>query len=59
MIRVRTEFGEIPVKLGWLDGDRIHAAPEFDACRDKAVQAGVPVRQVIDAALRAIPPTGS
>lgn len=59
MIRVRTEFGEIPVKLGWLDGDRIQAAPEFDACRDKAVQAGVPVRQVIDAALRAIPPTGS
>ena len=59
MIRVRTEFGEIPVKLGWLDGDRVQAAPEFDACRDKAVQAGVPVRQVFEAAVRAIPPTAS
>ncbi len=59
MIRVRTEFGEIPVKLGWLDGDRLQAAPEFDACRDKAVQAGVPVRQVFDAAIRAIPPMPS
>jgi len=59
MIRVRTEFGEIPVKLGWLDGERVQAAPEFDACRDKAVQAGVPVRQVFDAALRAIPPAST
>ncbi|MFZ9856201.1 MAG: nickel pincer cofactor biosynthesis protein LarC [Limisphaerales bacterium] len=59
MIRVRTEFGEIPVKLGWLDGERVQAAPEFDACRDKAVQAGVAVRQVFDAALRAIPPAST
>lgn len=50
MIRVRTDFGEIPVKLGHLDGERIQVAPEFDACRDKAVQAGVPVQVVFDAA---------
>jgi len=55
-IRVKTEFGEIPVKLGWLDGDRIQAAPEFDACRDKAVQAGVSVQVVFEAARRAARP---
>jgi pyridinium-3,5-bisthiocarboxylic acid mononucleotide nickel chelatase len=53
VIRVRTEFGEIPVKLGRLDGEVIQSAPEFDACRDKAVQAGVPVQAVFDAARKA------
>ena len=50
VVRVRTGFGEIPVKLGRLDGEVVHAAPEFDACRDKAVQAGVSVQTVLDAA---------
>ncbi len=49
-VRVKTEFGEVPVKLGQLDGEVIQVAPEFDACRDKAVQAGVPVRTVMAAA---------
>ena len=53
MIRVRTEFGEIPVKVGLLDGERVQIAPEFDACRDKAVQAGVPVMLVFQAAQQA------
>jgi uncharacterized protein (DUF111 family) len=38
------------VKLGRLDGEIVQVAPEFDACRDKAVQAGVPVRTVMAAA---------
>ncbi|MBN8248684.1 MAG: nickel pincer cofactor biosynthesis protein LarC [Verrucomicrobia bacterium] len=50
MVAVRTEFGEVPVKIGRLDGEILQAAPEFDACRDKAVQAGVPVQTVLDAA---------
>jgi hypothetical protein len=49
-VRVKTEFGEVPVKLGRLDGELVQVAPEFDACRDKAVQAGVPVRAVMAAA---------
>jgi pyridinium-3,5-bisthiocarboxylic acid mononucleotide nickel chelatase len=54
-VNVKTEFGEIPVKLGKLDGETVQAAPEFEACRAKAVQAGVPLREVFDAALRAVP----
>jgi len=49
-IRVKTPYGEVPVKLGRLDGDVVQVAPEFDACRDKAAQAGVPVRDVFEAA---------
>jgi len=52
-IRVKTEFGEVPVKLGRLDGELLQLAPEFEACRDKAVQAGVPVRTVMAAAEQA------
>ncbi|MBN9688897.1 MAG: nickel pincer cofactor biosynthesis protein LarC [Verrucomicrobia bacterium] len=58
LVRVKTEFGEIPVKLGWLDGERIQAAPEFDVCRDKAVQAGVPVMAVFEAARLALAEIG-
>jgi uncharacterized protein (TIGR00299 family) protein len=54
-VTVKTEFGEIPVKLGFLDGERIQAAPEFDACKSKAIQAGVPLRTIFDAALRSLP----
>ena len=53
VVRVRTEFGEVPVKLGVLNGERVQVAPEFDVCRDKAVQAGVPVQAVFDAARKA------
>lgn len=59
LVRVKTEFGEIPIKLGWLDGERIQAAPEFDICRDKAVQAGVPVMAVFEAARRALAEVGT
>ncbi len=54
-VNVKTEFGEIPVKLGNLDGETVQAAPEFEVCRAKAVQAGVPLREVYEAALRGLP----
>jgi len=50
-VTVKTEFGDIPVKLGMLDGETVQAAPEFEVCRAKAVQAGVPLKEVHDAAL--------
>lgn len=43
---VRTEYGEVTVKLG-LKGDRVlQIAPEFESCRAVAERAGVPVREV-------------
>ena len=52
---VSTAFGDISVKLGLLNGRVVQAAPEFEPCRQLADQHGVPVRVVIEAALRALP----
>jgi len=51
---VETPLGPVTVKLGKLGGERLHVAPEFESCRKLAEQAGVPVKQVYEAALRAI-----
>ena len=51
---VCTKYGEVAVKLGKLDGQTIQAAPEYESCRRLAEQAKVPLKQVYEAALRAI-----
>lgn len=51
---VRTAYGEITIKLGKLDGQTVQAAPEYESCRRAAEQAKVPLKQVYEAALRAI-----
>ncbi len=50
---VTTPFGEVKVKLGKLDGKVVQAAPEFESCRELAAKAGVPVKAVHEAAMRA------
>lgn len=50
---VRTEFGEITLKLGLRAGKVVQVAPEFESCRAASTTAGVPVRAVYEAALRA------
>jgi len=45
-----TRFGEVALKLGRLDGQLLTAQPEFDAVRDLADAAGVPVREAMAAA---------
>jgi len=52
--RVGTPFGEVEVKLGFLDGALVQAAPEFESCRRLAAQAGVPLKQVYAAAVKAV-----
>jgi pyridinium-3,5-bisthiocarboxylic acid mononucleotide nickel chelatase len=50
---VETAYGEIQIKLKWLDGQVVGAKPEFEACRRLAEAQGVPVRLVYEAALGA------
>jgi uncharacterized protein (TIGR00299 family) protein len=50
---VQTEFGEVTVKLGRLDGRVVQAAPEFESCRKLAEQSGAPLKAVYEAARRA------
>lgn len=50
---VKTPFGDVTVKLGKLDGQVVQAAPEYESCKRAAEQAGVPLKQVYEAANRA------
>jgi hypothetical protein len=43
------------VKLGKLDGKIVQAAPEFESCKKMAEQAGVPLKQVYEAAIKILP----
>jgi uncharacterized protein (DUF111 family) len=54
MVSLTTPYGKVSVKLGRLDGKVIQAAPEFESCKALAEQANVPLRQVYDAANKAI-----
>jgi pyridinium-3,5-bisthiocarboxylic acid mononucleotide nickel chelatase len=53
IVTVQTPFGAVEVKLGRLDGRVVQAAPEYESCRKVAAQAGVPLKQVYEAALKA------
>lgn len=51
---VETRFGPIRIKLGYHENQLITQKVEFDDAREAAVRAGVPVREVIDAAMAAM-----
>jgi uncharacterized protein (DUF111 family) len=47
---VRTEFGDVTVKIGLKGEVVVQVAPEFESCRAASERAGVPLRSVYDAA---------
>jgi uncharacterized protein (TIGR00299 family) protein len=47
---VTTAYGEIQIKLGRLGGRVVQSAPEYESCRAAAARAGVPLKQVFEAA---------
>jgi uncharacterized protein (DUF111 family) len=49
-VEVRTPWGPVRVKVGMLGDEVVNWAPEFDDCERLAAQAGVAVKQVIQAA---------
>jgi uncharacterized protein (TIGR00299 family) protein len=49
-VTVETEFGRIAVKVGRLRGRVVSATPEYEDCRAAALKAGVPLREVQEAA---------
>jgi pyridinium-3,5-bisthiocarboxylic acid mononucleotide nickel chelatase len=50
---VPTDYGEIRMKVGSRGGAELNVAPEFEDCRAAAVQHGVPVKKVQQAAIAA------
>ena len=53
-VQVETPWGRVRVKRGLRDGVVLNAHPEFEDCRHVAEVAGVPVKQVMAAALVAL-----
>ena len=52
--RVATPFGEVQVKVKWMDGAAVGAKPEHEDCVRLAAQHNVPVRVVYEAATAAV-----
>ena len=50
VVSVETQYGPIDVKVAQLNGHIIKDMPEFEQCRQAALKAGVPLREVEDAA---------
>jgi pyridinium-3,5-bisthiocarboxylic acid mononucleotide nickel chelatase len=50
--KVETRFGAVAVKLGMLDGRAVSLSPEYEDCARVAREAGVPLKDVYDEALR-------
>ncbi|MGD0090210.1 MAG: nickel pincer cofactor biosynthesis protein LarC [Planctomycetota bacterium] len=49
-VTVRTAFGDVRVKLGEWQGQVVGVHPEFEDCRARAEEKGVPLRAVMEAA---------
>jgi hypothetical protein len=52
-VSVKTPYGNVTVKLGKLNGRVVQAAPEFESCKALAGKANVPLKQILEAAIRA------
>lgn len=51
---VHTEYGEIGIKMALLHGNIVNEAPEYEDCRKRALEYGMPLKKVYLAALRAV-----
>ena len=51
---VTTPWGDVRVKLAYLGEELANAAPEFDDCRRLAEEHGVPLKKIMQEALRAL-----
>jgi uncharacterized protein (TIGR00299 family) protein len=52
-VEVLTPWGPVRIKVGARDGIELNAAPEFEDCRKIAEARNVPLKQVLETALRA------
>ncbi len=53
IVPVATAWGEVRMKLGLLGGEVVNCAPEYEDCRSIAECHGIPLKQVIQAAVSA------
>ncbi|MER3501373.1 MAG: nickel pincer cofactor biosynthesis protein LarC [Candidatus Fervidibacterota bacterium] len=51
--KVATPYGTVRVKVARLGSEIVNIAPEYEDCRQRALQHGVPLKEVMAAAMRA------
>ncbi|HRH45070.1 MAG TPA: nickel pincer cofactor biosynthesis protein LarC [Pyrinomonadaceae bacterium] len=51
-VKVETQFGEIDVKIGLLNGKQVNAMPEFDQLKKVAVENNIPLKELKEIVLR-------
>jgi len=47
LVPVETRYGTVLVKVARLDGKVVNAQPEYDDCEARALEFGVPVKEVL------------
>jgi uncharacterized protein (DUF111 family) len=53
IVKVKTRYGGIEVKIGRLAGKIVSRSPEYESCKQAATKAGVAVKDVFGEAARA------
>ena len=53
VVQVSTRFGDVQCKAAWRAGCLVNVSPEFDDCARVAAGHGVPVKEVLAAAIKA------
>ncbi len=54
LLKLKTQFGEIDVKIGLLDGKQVNAMPEFDQLKRIAVENNIPLKELKEIVLSKI-----
>lgn len=46
--KIKTKYGEIQIKLGYLNGKLIKVTPEYEDCKIMANKENIPIKKVFD-----------
>lgn len=46
--KIKTKYGEIQIKLGYLNGKLIKVTPEYEDCKIMANKKNIPIKKVFD-----------
>ena len=53
-VKVQTSWGVVQMKVAsWPSGEQANASPEYEDCRKIALEYGVPLKKVLEEAVRA------
>ena len=47
-VKLKTKFGLVSIKIGYMEGKPVKIAPEYEECKNIAEGFGIPIRQVYE-----------